>query len=112
MENNKVLLNETIKTQKPQIEMQNITHESRRHECNKCGKSFSQVKNLYNHIETEHISESHSCSLCDWTILKKQKYLIEHLKLFHKNYNPPEKNIEQEMIPENNLRYAKCQKLR
>ena len=46
METNKVLLNETIKTQKTQIEMQNITHESRRNECNKCG-------NLYNHTETE-----------------------------------------------------------
>ena len=92
--------------------MQNIIQESRRHECNKCGKSFSQVNNLYNHIENEHISEPHSCSLCDWTILKKQTYLIEHLKLFHRNYNPREKNIEQEMIPENNLRYIKYQKLR
>ena len=55
METNKVLLNETIKTQKTQIEMQNITHESRRNECNKCG-------NLYNHTETGHISESRSCS--------------------------------------------------
>merc|ERR1719319_93285 len=58
---------------------------SEAHTCDECNKSFSQIKNLLDHVKDVHTYEPCPCPFCEGKTLKNRTELEQHLKMFHKD---------------------------
>ena len=68
------------------------------HDCYECGKTFSRIRNLTDHVRLVHTFEPCPCPFCEGKILKNQTDLTKHIKRFHEemiNKQEIKKTIEE-----------------
>merc|ERR1712126_35314 len=71
-----------IKIKKEAIEREEVTENTKKRDCDKCGKSFCSIQNLQRHINGVHLGVKFNCTKCDQSF-SQQSNLKCHIESVH-----------------------------